>query len=139
MSEMSSLSHEYVSSSEFSRSLNAAVLLVKRHFARGQPRTEDAGLQGALERLRGTLSALLQRLDESADRQADVSIPEDVFERVAEGHRGSLPHFQEDLRHVLAVLERGEAIQLSELEFLDALCGAADASASATFRKLWRR
>jgi hypothetical protein len=139
MSEMSSLSHEYVSSSEFSRSLNAAVLLVKKHFTRGQPRTEDAELRGALERLRGTLSALIQRLDESAEGQADASIPEDVFERIVEDHRGSVPHFEQDLRHVLEVLERGEAIQRSELEFLDALCGAADASASATFRKLWRR
>lgn len=139
MSEMSSLSHEYVSSSEFSRSLNAAVLLVKKHVARGQPRVGDTELHEAMGRLRGTLAALIQRLDESLGGQADVSIPEDVFERIIEDHRGSLPHFQQDLRHVLTVLEEEEGIQQSELEFLDALCGAADASASATFRKLWRR
>jgi hypothetical protein len=119
--------------------LNAAVLLVKKHFARGQPRGDDGQLQAALTRLRGTLSALIRRLDQSVCGQSDVSIPEDVFERIVEERRGSLPHFQQDLRHVLAVLDGDGAIQRSELDFLDALCGAADASASVTFRKLWRR
>jgi hypothetical protein len=139
MSDMSSLSHEYVSSSEFSRTLNAAVLLVKKHFARGQPAGGDRDLQAALSRLRGTLSALIARLGESVCEQTDVTIPEDIFERIVEEHRGSLPHFQQDLRHVLEVLDGAGSIQPNELEFLDALCGAADASASATFRKLWRR
>ena len=36
MSEMSSLSHEYASTSDFSRELNDAVLLLKRDFVRGE-------------------------------------------------------------------------------------------------------
>lgn len=139
MSDMSSLSHEYVSSAEFSRSLNAAVLLVKKHFTRGEPPYGDEEFQAALARLRSTVSALIARIDESACGQTDVTIPEDVFERIVEEHRGSLPHFQQDLRHVLVALEGKAGIQQNELEFLDGLCGAADASASATFRKLWRR
>src|SRR5882724_6864335 len=100
MSDMSSLSHEYVSSSEFSRSLNAAVLLVKKHFARAQPPCGDKELQAAVNRLRSTLSALIARLDDSVCGQPDVTIPEDIFERIVEEHRGSLQHFQQDLRHV---------------------------------------
>ena len=137
MSEMSSLSHEYVSSAEFSRCMNAAVLRVKKLFARGQSPSDDCGeLHTELALLRKTLSALLARLEESV---ADATIPEDIFERIVEENRGSLQHFQHDLRHVLEVLEGKVAIHQRELEFLDALCVAADASASATFRKLWRR
>jgi hypothetical protein len=117
--------------------MNAAVLRVKKHFARGQSPGGDGGdLHTELALLRKTLSALLARLDESV---ADATIPEDVFERIVEENRGSLQHFQDDLRHVLATLDGKAAIQQHELEFLDALCVAADASASATFRKLWRR
>jgi hypothetical protein len=134
---MSSLSHEYVSSAEFSRCMNAAVLRVKKQFVRGQTTGGDGGeLQTELALLRKTFSALLARLDESA---ADATIPEDIFKRIVEDNRGSLKHFQDTLHQVLATLDGKATIQHHELEFLDALCAVADASASTTYRKLWRR
>lgn len=139
MSDMSSLTHEYLSASEFSRTLNEAVLIVKKRFARGQSIGGNGEVQAALCRLRNTLSAIIARLDESVGIHTHGTVPEDILERIVESHRGSLPHFQQDLRHVLEVLNAADEIQSRELEFLDALCGAADASAAATFHKLWRR
>ncbi len=139
MSDMSSLSHEYASSADFSRSLNEAVLLLKKRVAHAGSSPPSDRVQEALSLLQGTLTALGARLKRPSGPESDVSIPEDVYERIVEEHRGCLPHFQQVLQDVLAALSGASPVQRSELDFLDALCGAADASASATFRKLWRR
>lgn len=136
MSDMSSLSHEYASSADFSRSLNAAVLLLKKRFSHSS--TDDSEIQEAVKRLRETLAALISRLKNKSGGD-EVPIPEDVFERIVDEHRGSIPHFEEDLARVLEALSGQSTLGHEELEFLDGLCVAADASASATFRKLWRR
>jgi hypothetical protein len=138
MSDMSSLSHEYASSADFSRSLNAAVLLLKKRFSHGVSTVNDGEFEDAVARLRATLAALLSRLKNKSGGD-EVPIPEDVFERIVDQHRGSMPHFEADLSRVLEALSGQLSISRDELEFLDGLCVAADASASATFRKLWRR
>ncbi|MCI0639574.1 MAG: hypothetical protein L0Y72_18155 [Gemmataceae bacterium] len=139
MSDMSRLSHEYASSADFSRALNAAALRLKKKVARGRRTGEDEEDHEALRHLRSMLTALVARLEDTGTEGADVLIPEDIFERIVDEHRGESPHFVEDLKHVLATLESAAGIGHVELKFLDSLCEAADASASAAFRKLWRR
>src|SRR5438105_4654529 len=73
MSDMSSLSHEYASSADFSRSLNGAVLLLKKQFTRGES-VDEGDVQAAMSRLRATLSALIARLANAATGGEDVSI-----------------------------------------------------------------
>ena len=142
MSDMSSLSHEYASVADFSRALNEAVLLLKKRFAHAGRDTEIEELRSAIHRLRDILSTLLRRLTDAGEtegEQGEVAIPEDVLARIVEEHRGELPYFREDIARLLGALTENTRLERKDFDVLDTLCGVADASASATFRKLWRR
>ncbi len=142
MSDMSSLSHEYASVADFSRALNEAVLLLKKKFAHAERHTETDGLTSAIHRLREILSTLLRRLadaGETGGEQGEVAIPEDVLARIIEEHRGELAYFREDIGRLVTALTENACLERKDFDVLDAICEAADASASATFRKLWRR
>lgn len=143
MSDMSSLSHEYASSADFSREINDAVLLLKRQFVGGSPpKMEPADSNETILRLRDVLANLLERLGGSVDlsaAHAEVAIPEDVLARINEEHRGDLAYFLDDLKHLIDALSSAGRLGRKEVDVLDSICEAADASASATFRKLWRR
>jgi hypothetical protein len=142
MSDMSSLSHEYASVADFSRALNEAVLLLKKRFAHAERHTETEDLRSAVHRLRGILTTILKRLidvGQTSSEQGEVVIPEDVLTRMIEEHRGELAYFREDIARLVAALTANTRLEREDFDILDALCEAADASASATFRKLWRR
>lgn len=142
MSDMSSLSHEYASAADFSRALNEAVLLLKKRFAHAERDAETDELRSAIHRLREILSNLLRRLadpSETGGEQDDVAIPEDVLARIVEEHQGELAYFREDIGRLVATLIENACLERKDFDVLDAICEAADASASATFRKLWRR
>jgi hypothetical protein len=142
MSDMSSLSHEYASVADFSRVLNEAVLLLKKRFAHAERYTETEDLRSVVHRLRDILTTILRRLidaDETSSEQGEVVIPEDVLTRMIEEHRGELAYFREDIARLVAALAANARLERQDFDILDALCEAADASASATFRKLWRR
>lgn len=142
MSDMSSLSHEYASSADFSRDINDAVLTLKRHFVRGEDPAVEPASRNAASRLRDTLIHRLHRLGESsvaAAASAEVSIPEDVLSRIEQLHQGDLVYFIADLKRLLDTLSGNAALTQNDLALLDSIGEAADASASATFRKLWRR
>lgn len=142
MSDMSSLSHEYASVADFSRALNESVLLLKKRFAHVERDSKTDELRSAIHRLREILRTLLRRLADAGTTggdQGDVAIPEDVLARIVEEHRGELAYFREDIGRLVAVLTENAHLERKDFELLDAICEAADASASATFRKLWRR
>ncbi len=61
MSDMSSLSHEYASSADFSRDINDAVLTLKKRFVRGEDHAVEPESRNAAKRLRDTLIHLLHR------------------------------------------------------------------------------
>ncbi|MBI3464771.1 MAG: hypothetical protein HY000_17200 [Planctomycetes bacterium] len=65
MSEMSSLSHEYASTSDFAREINDAVLVLKRRFVRGAAHSAPQEVEKATSRVREILSQLLERLGEA--------------------------------------------------------------------------
>ncbi len=142
MSEMSSLSHEYASSADFSRDINDAVLTLKKRFVRGEDQAIEPASRDAAKRLRDTLIHLLNRLGENivvAVASEEVAIPEDVLSRIEQLHQGDLVYFLADLKRLLDALSGNATLDQNDLALLDSICEAADASASATFRKLWRR
>lgn len=142
MSEMSSLSHEYASTSDFSRELNDAVLVLKRNRIGTVAPERKHEVEEAAKRVRDVLAQLLVRLDESAaapEHSGDIVIPEDVIARIECDHQDERTCFLVDLRRLAASLAPGANIEPRDFDLLDSLCTAADASASATFRKLWRR
>lgn len=141
MSEMSSLSHEYASTSDFSRALNDAVLVLKR--ARIRPPSAEARpqVEDAVRRLRNILTHLLVRFGESEVQESalDFIIPEDVVSRIECDHSGAKTYFVADMKRLANSLTPNTGVEDSDLRLLDSICTAADASAAATFRKLWRR
>lgn len=141
MSEMSSLSHEFASTADFSRELNDAVLVLKRHVIRGAPVQPGDDVATAVDHLRAILGRLVVRLDQTqaAAAGSDLVIPEDVFARLESDHRGDRTYFVSDVKRLATSLSPNESLVQNDLNLLDSICTAADASASATFRKLWRR
>jgi hypothetical protein len=142
MSDMSSLSHEHASSADFSRHVNDAVLLLKRRYlGSGTFSIEGHDLSEASEFLRRTILTLLGRLapDVGQRDQGGEPIPEDVLARIEAQHQGEFEYFRQDLSRVEGALSSRESLDRSAFVLLDSICEAAEASASATFRKLWRR
>jgi hypothetical protein len=144
MSDMTSLSNEYAASADFATEVNSAVLALKRAWSRG----EDAipAQAGEELRLRGRLGIVLLALvrqlsaeERTEEAEAPVLIPEDVIERLEAKHRTRLNWYLEDLRQTAVALQSGAALEEPQLERLDEVCDAADATASASFRRLWRR
>lgn len=92
--------------------------------------------------MRDTVIHLLHRLGDSntvVGASAEVTIPEDVLSRIEQIHRGDLVYFLGDLKRLVDALSDNTCLDQRDLGLLDSICEAADASASATFRKLWRR
>jgi hypothetical protein len=142
MSDMSSLSHEYASATDFARQVNDALLLVKKHTLGGSFPFDDGveKLRDAKELLHQTVRTLLLRLNrERGGSEGVVPVPEDVLVRIESRHAGNLDYFRQDLAELEDVLPSEATLSEAQIELLDSICEAADASASATFRKLWRR
>ncbi|MGH7576991.1 MAG: hypothetical protein ACREM1_17920 [Longimicrobiales bacterium] len=138
---MSSLSHEYASTSDFSWQINHAVLLLEKRYSRGEsegPSSEELAVARRLAQQ--TVRALRHRLGGQPIVNVDEeSLPDDVVSRIEERQRGSLDSFTRDLAELDRRIASNVPLQRKDLALLDSICEAADASASATFRKLWRR
>ena len=142
MSDMSSLSHEYASTTDFSHHVNQAVLILKKQHLGGAGGVGDKDFENAVTLVGGVVRRLLESRGadvEASKTQDAVVIPEDVLMRIEEKQRGNLEYFMYDLTKLNESLSGGSDLGPAELELLDSICEVADASASATFRKLWRR
>ena len=142
MSDMSSLSHEYASVTDFARQINDALLLVKKQVLGGSIAFDDGAekLRDAKELLHQTVRTLLQRFKRERGGSASVvPVPEDVLVRIESRNAGNLDYFRQDLAELEQILRDDGTLSEANIELLDSICEAADASASATFRKLWRR
>ena len=142
MSDMSSLSHNYASTTDFSHHVNQAVLTLKKQYLGGGKGVDADDFANASRRVHGMVRSLLQRLGGAVQppRSEDlISIPEDVLTRLEEKQRGNMEYFLEDLTRLDESLSQASDLHASDIELLDTVCEVADASASATFRKLWRR
>lgn len=144
MSDMSSLSHEYASTTDFSHHVNQAVLLLKKRYHGSEfDRLDAEELANAASLIQRIVVRLLQRLGahDGDDQTGDGSpvIPEDILIRLEEKQCGNLEYLIDDLTQLRKSLAHGSDLNAVELELLDSICEVADASASATFRKLGRR
>lgn len=144
MSDMTALFHEYEASADFAQHINAAVLQLKKwHFGTPDfPKPDEQALREARRCLADVLLGLTERLSAADVTTADgaaVVIPEDIIERVEAKHKNRLAYFIADLRDASTALASDISLTKETLETLDEICDAADASASASFRRLRRR
>ena len=140
MSDMSSLSHEYASATDFARQVNEAALVVKKRYLKGTNAADDQHLTQSKSLLHEIVGTLLRRFGHEAGQGGFAEgVPEDVFVRLESRHEGNLGYFKDDLADLSNALGSSAVLSLPQLELLESICEAADASASATFRKLWRR
>jgi hypothetical protein len=88
--------------------------------------------------LQGILAQLVPDDAESAAAQGEW-IPEAIIVRLAEKNQSKMTWLTRDLREVRRTLESGASLSDQDFAALDEVCDAADATASASFRRLWRR
>lgn len=144
MSDMSNLSNEYAASADFATEVNAAVLALKRAWSRGEETAsgwspEEAQFRKRLATVLLALARVLSPAEAAEDAEAPLVIPEDMLSRLEAKHRARLAWFLDDLRQTAAALRGESPLEAPQLETLDEVCDAADATASASFRRLWRR
>lgn len=143
MSDTTSLSSNYSVTAAFAKAFNGAVLTLKRwHLAPDAvPRPsveEEADARRSLaENLRGVISELAP--GEAGSSPPVERVPEGVIARLTEKNRDKMSWFVQDLRQVEQSLGGTAALGREEFAALDEVCNAADATASASFRRLWRR
>jgi hypothetical protein len=142
MSELSIIAHDYALNAEFARRFNEAVMNLKRRYLLG--RTTKGGADDAVEKSREEIRRLVESLVaalEGADRpwtEDQAQIPSDVLEALRKRLKGELPETTAELRRVAADLASGTTLDKGAFTALDRVCEAADATASAAFRRLRR-
>src|SRR6266446_4188839 len=142
MSDLSIIAHDYELNAEFARRFNDAVLNLKRVYLLRRAVTPDT--QAEVEKSRNELGQLLESLvlalqDEGKSWTADqAQVPADVLERLHKRLKGELPETIVELHRVTDSLAKGAALDEAAFAALDRVCEAADATASAAFRRLRR-
>jgi hypothetical protein len=142
MSDLSIIAHDYELNAEFARKFNDAVLNLKRLYLLRRAVTPDA--QAEIGKSRKELQHLLESLvsalqDEGKSWTADqAQVPADVLDRLHKRLKGELPETILELRRVAECLANGAALDEAAFAALDRVCEAADATASAAFRRLRR-
>lgn len=142
MSDLSIIAHDYALNAEFARSFNESILNLKRFYLLG--RNTDIEAQQSIEHsrtnLRQMLESLLLALGDSGKpwSEEQAQVPADVVDRLRGREKGDLPETVELLRGVGKALSTKSPLSHSEFTTLDRVCEAADATASAAFRRLRR-
>lgn len=142
MSDLSIIAHDYELNAEFARKFNDAVLALKRVYLLRRAATPET--QGQIETSRNELRRLLESLiaalqDEGKAWTANqAQVPADVLERLHKRLKGELPETITELRRVAEILAKGTVLEEAAFAVLDRVCEAADATASAAFRRLRR-
>lgn len=142
MSDLSIIAHDYELNAEFARKFNDAVLNLKRVYL--LRRAATPATQTEIEKSRSELRHLLESLvsalqDEGKSWTADqAQVPADVLDRLHKRLKGELPETVLELRRVAESLAKGVPLDEAAFPSLDRVCEAADATASAAFRRLRR-
>jgi hypothetical protein len=135
MSDISALSHEYETSAKL-EDLNEAILTIKKSRVH-----QSAGLTIDQRRaLAITVEALWQQLDPDQGSSQEEFLPQEILARLHERNSQRMPYFLDDLSRTAKTLE-DESMRVDEpvIRVLDEICDAADATASAVFRRMRRR
>jgi hypothetical protein len=142
MSDTTSLSSNYSASAAFATQFNQAVLVLKRwHLvpdavSRPAAGEEAAARQTLAEHVRGLITDLKPG---GGPRVLADRAPAGVVSRLVEKNRDKLSWFLSDLQQIERSLAGTVALDADAFAALDEVCDAADATASASFRRLWRR
>lgn len=141
MSDLTALSQEYAESACFAEEVNADLLEVKRMLM-GPSGDSEQG-RASRRRLARAVRSVVAALHSAAAREEasdDLDyVPPEVLERIEQRHRPRLAYFIDDLRAATDALDGDESIAPEVLALCDELCEVADATASASFRRLRRR
>lgn len=141
MSDLSIIAHDYALNAEFARRFNAAVLRLKRLYLLGRKQNEpDPKIEESRIELRQLLTSLVGALSESGKQWSEeqIKVPVDVVERLRDRVRSELPEAILELQNAAKELGEGLPLQKKAFATLDQVCEAADATASAAFRRLRR-
>ena len=142
MSNLSIIAHDYALNADFAQRFNNAVLNLKRFYLLGRVPTGEA--ESAIEESRSDLKRLLKSLVlalEDEDKPwtpEQAQVPVDVIDGLRNRLKSELHKTLSDLRQVLGDLGAGAPLRDSSFSALDRVCEAADATASAAFRRLRR-
>jgi len=144
MSGMTSLSSNYTTTAEFAKEFDGAVLVLKRRYLAQQSLWPSAAGEEAQARnhLAEYVQAIVAQFAPDAAEAAGAPaerIPEAVIDRLAEKNQSNLAWLVRDLRDARRTLESGESLSDDDFAALDEVSDAADATASASFRRLYGR
>jgi|ERR1035438_9385303 hypothetical protein len=135
MSDISALSHDYEATARFAERVNTAVLSLKRSLHRGQ---RDLSSPSQNEGLADIVLAVRTQLG-TGPAQTAPPVPPEVVERLNSEHKKQMGYLLEDLASAEQALRGNTPVDSEVMRILDEICDAADASASAMFRRLRRR
>jgi len=142
MSDTTSLSSNYSITAAFAKEFNRAVLILKRQHLALEPVPVPGGAEvsEAQMKLADHLKGVIRQLDANeSDPESAQDIPDGVILRLREKHQEKMSWFISDLRQVERSLRQATPLAQDDFAALDAVCDAADVTASASFRRLWRR
>ena len=140
MSDLSMIAHDYELNAEFARRFNGAVLNLKRVYLLHRGTMADSEIQQSRNELRQLSKSLVLALqDEGKAWTVDqAQVPADVLEHLRRRLKGELPATVLELRRVVETLSTHARLDEAAFFALDRVCEAADATASASFRRLRR-
>jgi hypothetical protein len=138
MSDTTTLSHEYETSASFAETVNQAVLKLKKARLGGRNVPQSEVIE-ARDKMAALLDAVASSLGAPGRVTKPVHVPSEVLERLVAKRTNQLSWFQEDLVQTAAALQKGIAIDDDAIKVLEEISDAADATASASFRRLRRR
>jgi hypothetical protein len=148
VSDVSVLSHEYQTASDLSRTLNEALIILKKTRlalpgAEAITTEERERSRHCLANILDTLLELLAPADSrrrSSAAEPDVQIPGALVAQLRAERQGDLAYYLEDLEHLAERLRAGvHVLTEQDLSRLDELAAVADAEASSVFRRLMRK
>lgn len=138
MSDTTTLSHEYETSASFAESVNQAVLHLKKA-RRGRSSASAEEVRAARTTLAGMLEAVAASVGSPSTAGHGVNVPGEVLDRLVAKNSNRLSYFQDDLVEAAKALKKSVETSDETLEILEEIADAADATASASFRRLRRR
>jgi len=139
MSDLSIIAHDYALNAEFARRFNESVLMLKRIYLLGREGSESE-VGKARADLHLLLQSLVLALEDSGKpwSEEQARVPVDVIDRLRTRLPGEIPEVIAQLRKVSDALVAGTPLDEASFSALDSVCEAADATASAAFRRLRR-
>lgn len=141
MSDLSIIAHDYALNADFARKFNEAVLTLKRRYL---VRRIDPNTEPHIAEVRAELGVLLRSLivalqDGGKPYTADQArVPFDLLDRLRKRLKGEVGDAVVRYQEIVDTLAGSAPLAAPAFETLDVICEAADATASASFRRMRR-